>query len=48
MISLICGIQETKQMNMGKKRERQTKKQTPNYREHTRGYQKGEEEGWVK
>ena len=48
MISLICGISETKQMNKGKKRERdrerQTKNQTLNYREQTDGYQKGG--GW--
>ena len=39
MISLICGIEETKQMSKGKKKERekQTKKQTLNCREQTRG-----------
>ena len=31
MISLICGISETKQMNIGGKKERKTKKQTLNY-----------------
>ena len=42
MISVICGIEDTKQMSIGKKeRERQTKKQTLNYREQTDGYQRG-------
>ena len=31
MILLICGISETKQMNIGGKKERKTKKQTLNY-----------------
>ena len=46
VISLICGIQETKQMNIArkKKRGRQTRKQTLNYREQTDGYQRGD--GW--
>lgn len=47
MVSLTCGVSETKQMNKGKK-ERQTKKQTVNYREHIDGYQRGGVgEGWV-
>ena len=41
MISLICGIQEKSQMIKGKKRGRQTKKQTFNYTEQIDGYQKG-------
>ena len=43
MISLTCGIEETKQMSKEKK-ETQTKKQTLNYREQTNGYQRGG--GW--
>ena len=42
MISVICGIEETKQMSKGgKKRVRQIKKRTLNYREQTDGYQRG-------
>ena len=41
MISLMCGIYETKQISKGKEREREIKKQTLNYREQTDGYQNG-------
>lgn len=41
MILHLCGILETKQMNTGGRRERQTKKQTLNYREQTEGCWKG-------
>ena len=42
MISVICGIYKTKQMSKeGEKRERQTKKQTLDYREQLDVYQRG-------
>ena len=41
MISLICGTEEIKQISIGKKKERQTKRQTLKYREQTDGYQRG-------
>ena len=41
MISFICGIEETKQMNMGTGENRKTKKQTLNYREQPDGSQRG-------
>ena len=37
-------MEETKQASIGKKEERQAKKQTVNYREQTDGYQRGG--GW--
>lgn len=47
MISLPCGIQETKQAK--EEKERQTKKQTLNNREQIDGYQRGGGQGaWVK
>ena len=48
MISLICGIQETKQMSKVKKRERQTKEQALNHRIQIHGYQRGSRWGWGK
>ena len=48
MISLICGIQEAKQMNKQRKN-RQIIKQTFNFREQTGGFQRGSEWGeWGK
>ena len=43
MISLICGIEEIKQMSKGKRETEggQTKKQIFNYREQIDGYQRG-------
>lgn len=38
---LIYGTQEIKQMNKGKTKERQTKKEALDYREHINGYQEG-------
>ena len=45
MMSFICGIEETKQMNKEKERQRQTKKQALNYGEQTDGYQRGGKQG---